>query len=268
VITKLPIIRRVIVENSERLYPNGIDWILQSGVNALIGGTALGKTTLIYAIQFAVFGRFVVEGRKATERIEKEFFRNRMSKRKGAELEKRPPTIQVWFSVGERAFNVRRNLLTGILLEVELDGKLFKKVSSYQDHLAGAVGLEKDFSQLTRLQAHLLFFGEGQYLVAWENLLQNELLNVIFADNDRYRRLGDLWEQAQSADSSARNFSAQAARYEKDLEVASIEGDKTRQLDIRSAQSKIQTLQTIGQVSWPFEVNSRNCQHQRSNSRM
>ncbi|MDZ4816870.1 MAG: hypothetical protein SGI71_11465 [Verrucomicrobiota bacterium] len=35
---------RVTIEGADRLYPNGLDWILAPGINAIIGGTGLGRT--------------------------------------------------------------------------------------------------------------------------------------------------------------------------------------------------------------------------------
>lgn len=242
-ITHLPILNRVRVANSEKLYPKGVDWNIDAGVNAIIGGTGLGKTTLIYAIQFAIFGKLIVEGLKGVERIEKEFFRGRMSKRKGSQLESHPPTVEVWFTVESKTWRVKRSLLTGTLLEVDIDGESLKRTSDYPVLLARAVGLEKDFSALSSVQAHLLFFGEGRYLVAWENLLQNELLNLIFADNERYKKLNSLWEVAKSADSSARNLSAQAVRLERDLKEAGIQSDAEEELNVDSV-GEIEILRT------------------------
>jgi len=255
-ITHLPLITRIRIENSEKLYPDGIEWEIETGVNAIIGGTGLGKTTLLYAIQFAMFGKLVVEGLKGVERIEREFFRGRMSKKKRAQLEDHPPTAEVSFSVGPKNWVVRRNLLTGSILLAEIDGEPLKRTSDYSALLAEAVGLEKDFEALASVQSHLLFFGEGRYLVAWENLLQNELLNLIFAENERYKKLNDLWNSAKSADSSARNLSAQAVRLEKDLEEAGISADleeeeevafETREAARATVAELEQTLQSIRQ---------------------
>src|SRR5687768_3399847 len=129
-ITHLPLITHIRIENSEKLYPDGIEWEIEPGVNAIIGGTGLGKTTLLYAIQFAMFGKLVVEGLKGVERIEREFFRRRMSKRKGAQLDAHPPTAEVSFSVGPKNWIVRRNLLTGSILLAQIDGEPLKRTRS------------------------------------------------------------------------------------------------------------------------------------------
>lgn len=221
---------RVSVDGADRLYPDGIDWVLSPGINAVIGGTGLGKTTLVYAIQFAVFGKLILD---TNERIEREFFKDRLTKRTGDKLAKKPPTIHIEFSVGKSNFVVKRNLLTGGLIDVTCDGAILRS-NKYEETLAEKVGLKNDFASLGRLQSHLLFFGESRYLLAWENMLQHELINLMMSDHATYLRLGDLWEKAESADSTARNISAQAVRLERDLELMVKKGSKVDELRQRS----------------------------------
>ncbi len=213
-ITHWVTVNRLKISNAERLYPNGIEWNLQPGVNAVIGGTALGKTTLIFALQYGVFDKMINEG---GERIEREFFRHRLTKRSEADVKAHPPTVEVEFAIGRSRFLVRRNLLTGSLIEAECDGSQLR-ATTYEETIAAKVGLNKDFASVGVLQSHLLFFGEDRCLLAWENLLQNELLNLLFSDHDTYVTLTTGWDEIESADSEARNISAQASRLEKDLQ--------------------------------------------------
>jgi DNA repair exonuclease SbcCD ATPase subunit len=205
-------VSRVIISKAEQLYPDGLDWVLQPGVNAIVGGTGLGKTTFVYALLYGIFDKMVGD---ASERIERDFFRNRLTNRPNAKED--PPTVEIQFSAGGSSFLVKRNLLTGILLNASSDNAPLK-AAKYRDTLAEKVGLKEDFPSLVRLQSHLLFFGEGRHLLAWENLLQNELLNLLLSDHATYANLNKLWDDAESADSEARNISAQAARLEKDLD--------------------------------------------------
>jgi hypothetical protein len=207
-------VTRVSIHGAERLYPKGLDWHVAPGVNAVVGGTSLGKTTLVYALQFAVFGKLVIG---ASERIEREFFRDRLTKRSANALDRDPPTVRVEFSVGSSEFVLTRALLTGVLREVSCDGESIR-ANRYEEVLAGKVGLTGDFNSLVRLQSYLFFFGESRYLLAWENQLQHELISLMMSDHTTYLRLGELWEQVESADSTARNLSAQAVRMERDLQ--------------------------------------------------
>lgn len=206
-------ITRIAVTGAERLYPRGLDWRLTPGVNAIVGGTGLGKTTLVYAAQFGIFGKLLIDG----DRIERDFFRDRLTKRTGQALAKNQPCVRVEFTAGGAGFVVERNLLTGVLVAATCDGKPLKG-AQWEQKIAGSVGLGGDFSSVARLQEHLFFFGEGRYLLAWENLVQHELVNLLMSDHASYVRLADLWAKVESADSEARNISSQAYRFQKDLE--------------------------------------------------
>lgn len=219
-------VTRIIVSGADRLYPNDIDWEIEPGINAVIGGTGLGKTTLLYALQFAVFGKLVVD---ADERIEREFFKDRLTKRVGKKLAANPTVVHAEFTAGGSHFVVKRNLLTGALLKVSCDQKEVK-TNKYEETLAAKVGLPGDFHSLVRLHGSLLFFGEGRYLLAWDNHAQHELVNLMMSDHATYVKLGELWSKAESADSAARNISAQAVRLEKDLEALSQEESKVAKL--------------------------------------
>ena len=208
-------VNRVKISNAEQLYPWGLDWEVKPGVNAIVGGTSLGKTTLVYALQFGIFEKMIVDG---GERVEREFFKDRLTNRSAEKTRENPPAVEIHFSVGGASFVAKRNLLTGTLIEAFCDGALLKG-AKYGDTLAEKVGLPGDFPSLARLQSHLLFFGEGRYLLAWENLLQNELLNLMLSDHANYVHLRKLWDEVESTDSEARNISAQASRLEKDLEA-------------------------------------------------
>ncbi len=206
-------VTRVGIHGADRLYPKGLDWHVAPGVNAVVGGTSLGKTTLVYALQFAVFGKLVIG---ASERIEREFFRDRLTRRTANALDRDPPTVRVEFSVGSSHFALSRALLSGALLDVICDGESIR-ANRYEQVLADKVGLKNDFNSLVRLQSHLFFFGESRYLLAWDNQVQHELINLMMSDHATYLRLGELWKQVESEDSMARNLSAQAVRMDRDL---------------------------------------------------
>lgn len=209
-ITDWVTLTRIRVVGADRLYPKGIDWKVQPGVNAVVGGTGLGKTTLIYAAQYAVFGKLVVE----RDRIEREFFADRMSKQKDGEV---AATVAVEFTAGGLKFAIERNLKTGGVVAASIGGEPVD-ANHYEKALARAVGLAADPSGLTRVQQSLLFFGEGRYLLAWDNQIQNQLITLMMSDQKVAARLDDLWENVKSSDSEARNLSSQAFRLEQDIE--------------------------------------------------
>src|ERR1039458_7715653 len=155
-------VTRVSINGAERLYPQNIDWAIEPGVNAVIGGTALGKTTLVYALQFGIFGKMVVD---VGERIEREFFKERLTKRSGKKLQKSPPFVRVEFLAGGSVFVLERNLLTGGFIEITCDGATLK-TNRYEELIAEKVGVPGDFPSLAQLQGHLLFVGVAPPVVA------------------------------------------------------------------------------------------------------
>jgi hypothetical protein len=134
-------VTRVSIQGADRLFPNGLDWNLAPGVNAVVGGTGLGKTTLVYALQFAVFGKLVID---ASERIEREFFKDRLTKRSGKKLKSNPPLVHVQFTAGSAKFAVKRSLLTGGLVEVVCDGAAVR--ANKYDSLLAEKGFFRFFS--------------------------------------------------------------------------------------------------------------------------
>jgi hypothetical protein len=228
-------VTRVSIHGADRLYPKGLDWHVAPGVNAVVGGTGLGKTTLVYALQFAVFGKLVIG---ASERIEREFFRDRLTKRSANALDRDPPTVRVEFSVGSSHFALTRALLSGALLDIICDGEAIR-ANRYGQVLADKVGLKNDFDSLVRLQSYLFFFGESRYLLAWDNQLQHELISLMMSDHATYSRLGELWKQVESADSMARNLSAQAVRMERDLQEMLKDESNVDKLQQRSDASQL-----------------------------
>ena len=105
-------VQGVKITGAERLYPNGLNWEIKPGVNAIIGGTGLGKTTLVYALQFGVFGKMIVEN---YERIERDFFKDRLTNRSEKQTKATPAAIEVKFAVGKSVFIIRRNPICIIL---------------------------------------------------------------------------------------------------------------------------------------------------------
>jgi hypothetical protein len=228
-------VTRVSIHGADRLYPKGLDWHVAPGVNAVVGGTGLGKTTFVYALQFAVFGKLVIG---ASERIEREFFRDRLTKRSATALDRDPPTVRVEFSVGSSHFALTRALLSGALQDILCDGESIR-ANRYEQVLADTVGLKNDFDSLVRLQSHLFFFGESRYLLAWDNQVQHELISLMMSDHATYSRVGELWDQVESADSTARNLSAQAVRMERDLKEMLESESNVDKLQRRSEASQL-----------------------------
>jgi len=232
------------LEVSHSLYPATINWNIRDGINVIVGGTGLGKTTLVNAILFTLFGDLGKSSNRETEHITSRYF----SERSTSDTE---PYGIVEASFSGHAVYVKRSLRSGRLLEVLIDNAPCTP-KSYKDRVAALLQLTDFDNQLMRLVDHLLYVGESHYLLSWDNQLQNEIITLLFSDPSVFTELNTLWEKAQSYDSSFRNLRAQAYRLEKEL-AKSVNNPKSTLTD-----------DEIGERRTIFEDRLRNSQEEYS----
>ncbi len=204
------------LEGKTRLFPDGVSWTLRKGMNAIVGGTGLGKTTLANAALFTLFGRLNLTTSSTRPQLTHEYFHGRLGDFRPGED---PVQMTVTAKIGKHAVAVTRNLMTGRLVRVVVD----KKETSPRDYetticrLTGA----SDFVQhLVRLIDHLLYVSDEHYLLAWDSKSQNEIFHLLFGKSGDFDKLHALWEDAQSADSKFRNVRHQAQGVRKEIEGA------------------------------------------------
>ncbi len=236
------------IEGSSRLYPNGINWELRSGINVIVGGTGLGKTTLVNAILFGFFGPFGQSSKQSKLRnipqIDAKYFHERL----GLTEQATNPLILVVAEIGDVCIYVKRDFTTGKIIELKSDGEQADP-KKYEKILLNATGLTDFKKQLLHLVDHLLYLGEHRYLVAWDNQIQNEVMTLLFRDSAEYQKINDLWEKAGSADRSFRGLRHQAGNAQKILEelgepisspAESIEAQKRDELESASRHAEKQ----------------------------
>jgi energy-coupling factor transporter ATP-binding protein EcfA2 len=265
------------IEGSNRLYPNGIDWELRPGINVIVGGTGLGKTTLVNALLFGLFGPLGQSSKQSKLRnipnIGSEYFHDRL----GSTEQAMNPSILVVAEIGDVCLHIKRDLITGKIIELESDGGQVA-LKNYEDILVNATGLTDFKNQLLHLVDHLLYVGEHRYLVAWDNQIQNEVMTLLFREPAEYQNVNDLWEKAQSADSSFRNLRHHAGIAEKNFEelressLSSVENVEVRRTELQSAsrraenqrdavrsrfkdeKNKLQALQNdLDELQWQYD---------------
>jgi hypothetical protein len=203
-------ITNVSVSGAERLYPNGIDWALAPGVNVILGGTGLGKTTLSNAIFFGLFGDLQTT-RDDTEALRADYFKERFKP-------SNEPTVRVTARFGESLFEVERTLVNGRIRRLQVDREDISP-KQYESLVCGALGVADFANHIKRLVDHLLYVGEDRYLVAWDNRAQNEIINLLLGSTEDFDELYKLWETASSADSRFRNIRYQLHTLEKELDT-------------------------------------------------
>lgn len=210
-ITDLFNITRIQVEGAPNLFPQGIDWTVKTGINTIVGGTGLGKTTLLNAMLFTLAGPLGKTNPRA-QQLTEDYFSGRL----GASPDS-PARMTVHARVAEHAFQVSRDLLSGKLVAFLVDGEE-RKNDEYQATLCQALGIEDFEAHFSRLIDSLLYASDAHYLLAWDNKTQNEILNLLFAPTKEFDKVVELWSEAASADSQFRNVRHQASIQERHLQ--------------------------------------------------
>jgi AAA domain len=189
-------------------------------VNVVIGGTGLGKTTLINATLFAVFGDLFRTNDSIGRTITPDYFASRVSS--SATLSKKtPPQAEVDVEFGRSAFSVTRNLANGEIISVTRQGK---KVTSrdYESAVCSALRIDSFDDHLERVLEHLLYASDAHYYLSWDVESQNDTVLLLFTDRRNFDESHKLWGQVQQADSAFRNARYQAGLLQKDLDDAAL----------------------------------------------
>ena len=112
----LPTLKRVRISNYS-LFQKNIDYEFVLGLNLIIGGNGIGKTTFINMIKYALIGLYkkdldvrVYKGEKRLIRGKysncNTFFRNRTEEKDSD----RDGAVELWFDINETSFYVKRSL--------------------------------------------------------------------------------------------------------------------------------------------------------------
>ena len=108
-------LKSVEITGKNSLYPNGINWKLLSGLNIIVGGTGLGKTTLINAVLFGLFGDLGKSSNRETESVTCQYFSERFGKGN-------PTNIVIEAEFAGKIVFLKRELSSGRVVEVRING--------------------------------------------------------------------------------------------------------------------------------------------------
>lgn len=218
----LPSLKKINIRNFS-LYPGDLNFTYNfiDGINLIIGGNGVGKTTFLNILKFALIGLYKKgidvkrrEVRGVEYRHEKRvnlpynFFSNRMDPNfqfnEDAE-------VTITFKIGESTFEVTRNLYIPTLKKVviinkdetyELSGNIIiqsdfdslfsdkqKNERILQDTLQwkfeeiiGKVSNHEFFDNIIFIVNDILFFSESRKTIMWDSIVQNKLASKYFID--------------------------------------------------------------------------------------
>lgn len=216
-----PIPDELYIENYD-LYKCPVSIAFSDGINVVFGANGLGKSTLLYIIQYSILGPYAGSLRMRSYRGEQrtrrpihdgDFFRLRMNK------QDENASVTVKFKVDETLFTVKHSLYKDTLHSVKvnnipLEGSVisYKKyegeyysqtnkkstnskvdmsqylIQKYHDILVSTIGVP-DMDALITMMTDCVFFTEGRTFTFWESDLNNLIISKYLMDQEGYRKL-------------------------------------------------------------------------------
>jgi transcription elongation factor Elf1 len=209
------------------------------GVNLILGGNGMGKTTFVNIIKFGLIGLYrkakdltrTYQGRAIVKRLlyPSDYFSARKDDCVKADGE---AIVTLQFLIRDVHFCIVRSLDTGILLSVEINGKLLigEQIAEERYERLESVNLQKPyllyayenqieafsnltFDDLIFFVNEILFFGENHNTVLWNEGIdgrtdvQYELFNKYFSEPELNKERIEMSRQARYYDSLSRHKS-------------------------------------------------------------
>lgn len=237
----LPELLKIRIQNYT-LYPKGLDYEYKfvKGINLVLGGNGMGKTTFVNLIKYAILGHYkknydfvrtylgkVIEKRRA---FTDDYFRKREDK----SLKKNTPTVLLSFKINNEIFDVKRDLDNIKLISFSINGIAFEGATisenkydqldsnikhsflqfKYEEQIEKYSNLT--FDDLIFFVNEILFFGENHDTILWNEGnsndidVQNELFNKYFNEPDLDKKRQKSLREAKYHDSLSRHKSEDA----------------------------------------------------------
>ncbi|KQS46555.1 hypothetical protein ASG38_12230 [Flavobacterium sp. Leaf359] len=243
----LPALEAITIQNFS-LYPGDLNFTYNfiDGINLIIGGNGVGKTTFLNILKFAIIGLYKKgidvkrrEYRGVEYRYEKRvnlpysFFSNRMD---NSVTYNHTAKVIIKFGIGDKKFEVTRNLYSPTVEKVlytdngktiEIEGNVvsqaeFDKLFSDKvrnevalhstlqwkyEELVGSTSNHEIFDNLIFLINDVLFFSESRKTIMWDGTVQDKLMSKYFIDPRLDEKKEELEREGKYQNSLARHKS-------------------------------------------------------------
>lgn len=221
------------------LYPNGLDYTFDfvKGVNLVLGGNGMGKTTFVNIIRFAILGLYkkpfgytrtyqgsIIEKRQL---FPQKYFSNRMDDSVHTDTS---PTVSISMKINNVTVELTRDLSSITLTQLKVNGTevsgtlvnqfSYEKLSDvakadtlpYKYEEIIKVNTNLEFDDLIFFVNEVLFFGEDHKTILWNDGdffpdVQSELFNKYFNDPDLDKKRQEAIRKAKYFDSLSRHSS-------------------------------------------------------------
>ncbi|MGH1385112.1 AAA family ATPase [Kordia sp.] len=267
----LPTLKSIKIKNFT-LYPNGLDFEYDfiNGVNLIIGGNGMGKTTFVNLIKYSIIGHYkkdfdftrTYKDRKIEKRTLHpiNYYKNRQDEVIKTESK---ATVTIDFKIKNDSFSVERCLETitlnsysinnynvegDVLTQVKYenlneDQKKDSLLKKYENDIERASGLP--FDDLIFFVNEILFFGEDHKTILWNDGdkgtdVQYELFNKYFNSPELDKARQEAVRQAKYFDSVSRHRSEDIRAIKKVLDkVEKDANNEEGEVDAKSINSRV-----------------------------
>lgn len=247
---KLPMLKRVVVKNLS-LYCEPIHRTFYPGINMIIGGNGIGKTTLVNTILFGLVGAEEYEfsntrtGKaELVSLIEPDYFRKRIDP---ADHDK--AQVLLTFAVGDSEVTIVRALFRPKILSIEIKDQTGRRHLD-QAHLSENFYrklmeelLDTDhFEAFVFLVAHLLLFDENRRKLAWDEDAQNRIIRLLCTSRQFNAEFEELSKRATELDTRGRHKSETRKDLKKHMDLwatqqeQSVSGESDEPGEVEAAQ--------------------------------
>lgn len=189
------------------------EFSFSEGINAIIGVNGIGKTTFVEMILYCLLGfkkeyRLKKYKRKTTLEVVKENTNYFSSRFNNTYPDNHQASVTITFLVGENVVEIRRSLYEDKILFLRINQTNFEEINEeiYEASLLELTGF-LNFKSLQTIVRNFLFFDEMRINVAWEEDNQDEILRILFFNEELFNQFNTLEQTIIELDTRAKHLS-------------------------------------------------------------